>query len=257
MTRSSAAPFARSAVRILCAGMALAALMAAASQQGQSDNQGLAMRMVAARQAAAAKLHGYSWNTRTELVMDGQVKDVRVEQVQYGPDGNLQRTQVSDQQFNMPRGFLRRAIAENQLKQVEQHLQGLRALLDQYTLPTADKVMAFMAAAQVQFAQGPDGNQYLRIQGSSIVQPGDSLTMWADPTTRTLRRIDVTTTYDGKSATVTAGFTTNRAGLTYMSMAEVNVPDQKLSLQVHHYDFEPLFGGGGAGAGAGGGAGGP
>ena len=44
--------------------------------------------------------------------MDGQVKDMQLELVQYGPDGPLQRIVENEQGASLPIGFLRRAIAE-------------------------------------------------------------------------------------------------------------------------------------------------
>jgi hypothetical protein len=36
-----------------------------------------------ARQANAALMHQYTWNSRTEIIVQGQVKDVRIDQVSF------------------------------------------------------------------------------------------------------------------------------------------------------------------------------
>ena len=103
-----------------------------------------AVKITEARKANAKLMHQYSWQSRTELMENGEVKDMRLEQVQYGPDGQLQRTMLNEQGASLPFGFIRRAIAENKRKEMETYL---RSLLDQYTLPTAGKVLDFMDKA--------------------------------------------------------------------------------------------------------------
>ncbi len=199
----------------------------------------MATKIVEARKANAALMQQYTWNCRTELYMKGSLKDIRIEQVQYGPDGQLQRTDLNNESFCHPRGFLRKMIAQGEKQQIEQYIQGLRGLLEQYTLPTASAVIAFMSGANVEFVQSPDGHELLKMQGSGVVVPGDTLAIWADASTHQMRKVQITTTYEGGSATVDATYKTNAAGLTYLSMAEVDAPDKKISLQIHNYDYEP------------------
>src|SRR5262245_39977482 len=63
----------------------------------------------------------YSWASRTEVIDQGQVKDIRIDAGNYGPGGQVQRTIMNDQSAPRPFGFLRRRIAEIERKQVEQY----------------------------------------------------------------------------------------------------------------------------------------
>ena len=67
------------------ASICLACMMALAPQAATD----VGTKMVAARQANAALLKQYQWNCRTEIYMDNQLKDTRVEQLAYGVDGSL------------------------------------------------------------------------------------------------------------------------------------------------------------------------
>src|SRR5260221_11178498 len=115
-----------------------------------------------------------SWNSRVELIKDGPVKDIRIEQVMYGPDGQLQRPLLNDQPSSHPHGFLRKKIAEKEKEKVEKYLKGLRELLDQYTLPSGGKVIDFLSQATI---QAPDANGLLQFSGNSVAKPGDTLSM--------------------------------------------------------------------------------
>ena len=194
-----------------------------------------AVKITEARKANAKLMHQYSWQSRTELMENGEVKDMRLEQVQYGPDGQLQRTMLNEQGASLPFGFIRRAIAENKRKEMETYLKGLRSLLDQYTLPTAGKVLDFMDKATTTLAN--DGRMIL-MNGASVVVPGDSLSIWTEAATRQTRKIQVDTFFQGEAVNLTATFKTLRSGLTHVNYAEVVVPAKNLSIQVQNFDYD-------------------
>ena len=50
-----------------------------------------AVQIYQAREANAALMHQYTWNSRAEIISQGQVKDIRIDLVSYGPFGQLQR----------------------------------------------------------------------------------------------------------------------------------------------------------------------
>jgi len=61
---------------------------------GQGNPYATANRSVPiaqAREVNAFLVHHYSWNRRTELVVQGQVKDARIDLVSYGPYRQLPR----------------------------------------------------------------------------------------------------------------------------------------------------------------------
>ena len=194
-----------------------------------------AVKITEARKANAKLMHQYSWHSRTELIENGEVKDMRLEQVQYGPDGRLQRIVENEQGASLPFGFIRRAIAEKKRKEMETYLKGLRSLLDQYTLPTAGKVLDFMDKATTTLA---DDGRMILMNGSSVVVPGDSLSVWTDASTRQTRKIQVDTFFQGDGVNLTATFKTLRSGLTHVDYAEVIVPAKNLSVQVQNFNYD-------------------
>jgi hypothetical protein len=194
-----------------------------------------AVKISEARKANAKLMHQYSWNSRTELIVDGQVKDMRLERVQYGPDDWLQRIVQNEQGASLPFGFLRRAIAENKRQEMETFLKGLRSLLDQYTLPTAGKVLDFMDKATTTLA---DDGRLILMSGTNVVVPGDSLSVWTEAATRHTHKIQVHTFFQGDAVNLTAAFKTLRRGLTHVDYAEVLVPGKNLSVQVQNFNYD-------------------
>jgi hypothetical protein len=224
---------------ILTAGLIVLGLPQFVPAQNQpAAKANLAVRITEARKANAELMRQYIWHSRTELIVAGEVKDMRLEQVQYGPDGQLQRIVQNEQGAPLPFGFLRRAIAENERQQMEDYLKGLRGLLDQYTLPTAGKVLDFMDKATTSVAG--DGRLVV-MSGSSVVVPGDSLSVWTEAATRHTSKIQVDTFYQGEGVNLTATFKTLRSGLTYVAYAEVIVPQKQMTVQVQNFDYSRIM----------------
>jgi len=220
---------------VLAAALAVLGAPQALLAQSKAETTAVkAVQITEARKANAALMRQYSWSSRTELIEQGAVKDTRIELVNYGPAGQLQRTLVNDQGAPLPFGFLRRAIAENERKKMEEYLHGLRSLLEEYTLPTAGKVLDFMSAAKV---TGPDASGAVEMTGRGVVMPGDTFSVWSDARTRQTRKIQVATVYQGDVANLTATFATLPSKLTYVAYAEVTVPAKQLSVQVQNFNF--------------------
>ncbi len=204
------------------------------AQTAQPAPTNMAVRVTEARKANAALMRQYSWTSRTEVIDQGQVKDLRIDLVNYGPGGQLQRSVTNDQSAPLPFGFLRRRIAEHERQKVEEYLTGLRGLLEQYTLPTAGKVQDFMNKAT---ATGPDASGLFEMTGRNVVLPGDTFSMWVDPRTRHARKIQVSTTFQGDPVNLMATFKTLPSGLNHVAYAEVTVPAKQISVQVQNFDY--------------------
>jgi hypothetical protein len=221
--------------RTFAAVIAFATMFAFAGvARAQSSNLNMAVQITNARKANATLMHQYTWNSRTEIIEGGQVKDIRIELVNYAPNGQLQRSLINDQGSRMPFGFLRRAIAEARKKRLEDYLAGLRGLIEQYTLPTVGKVLDFMNQATT---SGPDASGLFQMTGNSVVVPGDNFTVWTDARTRQTRRVQVNTFFQGDMVNVSATFETIPSGLTYMSYAEATVGAKQLSVQVQNFNY--------------------
>ena len=230
-------------------GTALLTLTAASAlaQAPVPTSADRAMQIAQTRQANAALMHHYNWNSRIEIVINGQVKDTRIEQVGYDSTGQLQHTLLNEQKSGgnylpTPIGFLRRAIATEEKDQLQQFLTGLKGLVEQYSLPTAGKILDFMTAAK---PSGPDANGLFQMAGANVVVPGDSLTLWVNPWTRHVTHMQVNTNFQGTAAQISATFETLpgavNGGLNFVSFAEATVPSKQLTVQVQNYNYNRLY----------------
>ena len=219
-------------VSVLLAGPGLPQI--AAAQGTPAPGGDVAARVTEARKANAALLRQYSWTSRMEIFDQGQVKDIRLDAVNYGPSGQLQRTVMNDQSASLPRGFLRRRIAEDERKRMEEYLVGLRGMLDQYTLSTTGKVQEFLARAK---ATGPDAAGLFELTGQNVLYQGDTFSLWVDPLTRHVRRIQVSATFEGDPVNLSATFKTLPSRLNHVAYAELTVPAKQITVQVQNFDY--------------------
>jgi len=219
---------------ILAGVMAIGWSQIASAQGAPSGNMQMAAQITEARRANATLMRQYTWNSRTEVIENNDVKDTLIELVNYTPDGMLTRSILNDQRAPLPFGFLRRAIAEDQRKKLEDYLLDLRGLIEQYANPTEGKILDFLNQATT---SGPDAAGLFEMTGRNVVAPGDILSMWTDARTRHTRKIQVSTNYKGDMANVTATFQTLASGLTYMAYAEITVPTKQLRVQVQNFNY--------------------
>jgi hypothetical protein len=220
--------------KLLLLTTALTILSGSPAIIAQVQNEGLANLIIAARQKNAALMKQYSWNCRSELSENGTPKDTRIDTVTWGPDGQPQHTLLNDQGNPLPRGFLRRRVAEKEREEMETYLKSLRSFLHQYTLPTAGQVINLISSATIP-APGPDGA--LQITGASVVVPGDTVALTINAPTRQTRRMTIMTFFKGDEVTVTVTFKTLASGLNYAAYIQVNVPDKNLTLLIQNYDY--------------------
>jgi hypothetical protein len=215
-------------------------LVAPLLASAQVKNEGLANQIIAAREKNSASMKQFTWNSRTEFMLDGAVKDTRIDAVSYGPEGNLQQVVINDDKASMPRGFLRRAAAQNERKEIEKYINGLHELLNKYTLSSAGATIDFISKAAVQTGQAPDGTPILTIAGNGVITPGDSVTLTVNPTNFQTVKMEISTLYDEHQVTMSASFKTMPGGLTHLQLATVQAPDKTITLQIHNYDYQPL-----------------
>jgi len=141
---------------------------------------------------------------------------------------------MNDESAPLPRGFIRRRIAEKERQKVEEYLSGLRAILEQYTLPTAGKMLDFLNQART---SGPDASGQLEMTGNGVITPGDTFSVWTDAKTRQTRKIRAATVFQGDVVNLTATFKTLASGLNHVDFGEVMVSAKQLSLQVQNFNY--------------------
>ena len=102
-----------------------------------------------------------------------------------------------------------------------------------------DKLQAFKASATKGRGEGAMQGT-AQIQGANVLEQGDSVTIWIDPASQMMRRVELNTIYEKKPATLVADYRAVPNGPTYMAHAVLTYPDKKVELTVDNSDHKPV-----------------
>lgn len=193
----------------------------------------------------AQKLKAYTWKQRLELQLKGETKKVLLNQMRYDVDGKQQKTPLStgEPEQQAPAagrrgGRLKAKVIENKKEEFKEMMEGLAALVISYGHIPPDQLKAALSQANV--IPGQDQLQGAAgVQMASVMQSGDSLTVWVDTKTLLFRRIEINSSYEKKPVTVTADYSAVSGGPNYMAKAVLQYPAKELLLRIDNFEYQP------------------
>ena len=112
-------------------------------------------------------------------------------------------------------------------------MQGLGQMVASYGQLPPDKLQAFKATATRGGRGAMQGTA--QVQGPNVLQQGDSMTIWIDPASQMMRRVEIKTIYEKKPATLAADYQSVPNGPTYMAHAVLAYPEKNVELTVDNY----------------------
>jgi hypothetical protein len=77
----------------------------------------------------------------------------------------------------------------------------------------------------------------LLVSGSSVVVPGDTVSLTLPATTRLTQRMTIMTFFQGNEVTVTVTFKSLANGLNYPAYTQINIPSQSETILIQNYDY--------------------
>lgn len=214
-----------------------------------AQNQELQQKAAAAKQAAARNqqaLKSYSWIEKTELSLKGEVKNTKIESCQYGPDGKVQKTELSEPpppQENESRGGRRHRVKEKivakKTGEMKEELQSAAALAHSYVPPDPQKIQAVIAAGNVTLTPSP-GTSTLRF--ADYEKSGDSLTLVLDSEAKALNHVTVASWLDKPENTVTldVSFQSMPEGVSYASETLLKIPGSNIEVTITNSNYEKI-----------------
>jgi hypothetical protein len=225
---------------------AVATCLLAAGFAGPAAAQAVVMALrdqfAMASQAAAKNrqaLQVYTWIETTQISVNGDVKNTKVESCRYGPDGQVQRTELSQDAAAQP-GGLRGMIAARKAGEMKTELQSAAALVHQYVPLDVARIQAVDAAGGVSLGQAGPGTAQIKF--ANYVQQGDVLTLTLDTAARILDQIDVATWLDTQSNTVTldVNFDSLPDGTRYPITTTLLIPGSQAQVQIKNGNYQKL-----------------
>src|SRR3954468_4640982 len=225
-------------LRATVALVALCSAMALAQDKGQPS-------FAESQKANAQTLRQYSCKSRPEIKLKGESKNVKLEQVRYDANGKVQKTPIGAPPAAAPPpaqggrgGRVKAKVIENKKEEFGELMKGLGKLVASYGQLPPDKLQAFKTTATTGRGEGAlQGTA--RIEGLNVLEQGDSVTIWVDPASQMMRRVEIKTIYDTKPPSVVTDYQSVPNGPTYMARAVLTYPEKNVELTVDNSDYVP------------------
>jgi hypothetical protein len=230
-------------------GVLLIALIAFGSLALALQNPDLQQKAAAIKEAAARNqqaLRSYTWITKTEISVKGEVKNTKIESCQYGPDGKVQKTELSEppqQEQEQPRGRKGRRKARLIAKktgEMKEEMESAAALVHSYVPPDAEKIQAVVAAGKLSISPGA-GEAAIRF--ADYVKAGDSLTLTLDSASKSMQKISVDSYLEKPEDKVTleVSFQSLPDGTNYVAETVLAIPDDEIEVRIHNSNYQKVM----------------
>ena len=198
------------------------------------DRTQLGLKATEARLASQQAMKAYTWKTRTELQVQGQVKSIRLEMVRYDLDGNQQKTLLSEDKDEPKRKpGLRGKIQERREEAAKDWMADLGQLLHSYLTASKGQMVDFFERASFT----PEG-QTLRIEGQGFIVPGDRMSYWIEPQQKKPQKMQIDTVHQGDPVRLVVEFQALPDGLNVPARATLNVPDKQVQVKVENFEYK-------------------
>lgn len=201
----------------------------------QAPNPGQAADAYAAGAKQNAQLmQKYTWKMRVQLTYKGEEKPASLYQMNY-VGGQLQKTEISapPEESGRKHGIKHR-VTEDKMAEIKADVEALVELTKKYMAPTPGQMFDFYSKATM----GPAPSGGVQASGTSFIQPGDKVTYFIDPATKSPTSYNFTTSLQGKPVTGTAQYAQVPGGPKYASQVTINDASDDLSVAVTNFEYQ-------------------
>jgi hypothetical protein len=207
--------------------------------------QQLQQRMATVKEAVArnqAALKQYSWTEHTEISIKGEVKKTKDELCRYGPNGQVQKTELGPPAQQKQLRGIRKRVAERKKEELEDYMNRAVALIHSYVPPSPQAMQQAFQAGSVSLSPAPGG--IIQLQFKSYVKPGDAMTLTFDSAAKVLRRLTVNSYLDEPKDAVTleVDFQTLPDGTNYAATTILNASAKQLQVRVQNSNYQRIGG---------------
>jgi hypothetical protein len=185
----------------------------------------------------------YSWTQQDIISLKGEEKKEELFQVQLGPDGKPQKTNLdpnmSDEERH--RRGLRGRIAEKKIEGYKEYADEMKSLMQQYVPP--EKALLDEAYQQGRVMIGPAGvPNEVRLVITSYVKPQDSVTLVFDKPQKRLLSMNISSYLDdpGDSVKMNVSFSDLPDGTNHVSGLVLDGVKKQLTIAVTNTNYQRL-----------------
>jgi hypothetical protein len=220
---------------VLAATLLSSALPAAAQAGGAAQEKVAALKQsVAANQQ---RLHQYQWLENTQLTLNGDPKPASQNICRYGPDGQVQKTQISAPPPPPSGGRFKQRIVQKKTGEMQDYMGQVKTLLAMYVPPNAQHMQEAFGAGNVSVNPSPG---ITNIVFKNYAQPGDQMTISFDTAAKKISTINVNTYMDDPKDVVTLAiqFASLPDNTNYVQQSVLNATAKKLVVTTTNSNYQ-------------------
>jgi hypothetical protein len=181
----------------------------------------------------------YRWVETTVISMKGEEKSRVQKQCFYGPDGKVQKQQLTAPPAEEPApGGMKGKIVAKKKAEISAVMKQAVALVQSYVPPDPQRIQATKAAGNL--AMSPTGPDSVRLDLRNYVKSGDTLSLGLDTARYALQTVSVKSYLESEKDAVSLDvtFARLRDGLSYPGNVVLNVPGQNIQVVVQNSGYQ-------------------
>ena len=211
----------------------------------RAQSPALQEKLTAIKESSTANkqaLAHYTWLEQQTISLKGEVKKSQQFQVQIGPDGQQQKTELNPQPAPQPSGGrLRQHVVEKKTDEFEAYGQQIAALGKQYA-------QFDVQALQQAYEQGNVSMQPNSAAGTvsliikSYLKPNDSVTLVFNQQQKAIQNVQVASylTSPSDAVTIAVQFAKLPDGTNHVATMQVNGVSKQLGVMTQNSMYQPL-----------------
>jgi hypothetical protein len=211
-----------------------------------AQNPELQQRLAEIKTASAANkaaLAHYTWQEQQTTSIKGDVKKQQVFQVNVGPDGQQQKTQIGGSQAAPPPsgGRLKQHIVEKKTAEFKDYGEQIADLAKQYTQPDPGRLQAAFQAGNVSLQSG-GGEGEVTLVIKNYIKPNDQETLVFSKQQKAIQSIHVASYLDSPSdgVTIAAQFAKLPDGTNHVTGTQVDGASKQLTVVTQNSNYQPV-----------------
>ena len=211
------------------------------AQGGGGDMQQKVAALKQSVQENQQRLHQYQWVETQQITLKGEPKPPKQNLCKYGPDGQVQKVPIGEQQPEQPSGGrLKQRVVEKKKAEMQDYMGDVKSLLSMYVPPNPQKIQAAVQAHNVSLV--PGGGGVVQLVFKNYAQPGDQLTFSYDTAAKKIQSLNVNT-YMGQAkdvVTLAVQFASLPDGTNYAQQTVLDATAKQLQVTTTNSQYSKL-----------------
>ncbi len=184
------------------------------------------------------RLRQYKWVETTAISLKGEEKSRTQKLCFYGPDGKVQKQEISAPASQQSPGGLKGKVVAKKKGEMTEYMKQAISLVHQYLPPDPQKIQAVKTAGGLSVS--PTGPGAIRVDLHNYLKQGDSLGLNLDTASNSIQTINVNSYLESEKDAITMAITFARLGdgVSYPASITLNAPEKKLQVKIQNSNYE-------------------